>query len=174
MYLNRFGPPYLRTPDLQLSRRNATGVRSTQVLLRRIIRLVIGTGTVTGTYAYPPFDITNEKFIAFAAAVAIINLVVTVLPSQPSYYTTTSEILAKVYSNSMMVVLNNRMRIGNDVFPESHTIVSRLQLDNPTRGADAFELGEGVLVTREETVVPRDLDELGGNGSRTSKYGNVV
>ena len=140
----------------------------------KIIRLVIGTGTVTGTYAYPSYDITNEKSVAFAAAVAIINLVVTVLPGHPAYYTTTSEVLAKVYSNSMMVVLNNRMRIENDTFPESHTIISRLELDNPTCGTDAFELGEGVLVTREEILVHRDLDKLGGNGFQTSKSGNVV
>jgi len=174
MYLNKFWASILRTPGRQLSRRSATGVKSTQVLLRKVIRLVIGTGTVTGAYTYPLYDITNEKSVAFVAAVAIINLVVTVLPRHPSYYTTTSEVLAKFYSNSMMVVLNNRMRIDDEAFPESHTIISRLQLDNPTRGTDAFELGEGVLVTREEIVVHGDLDKLGGNGSQTSKSGNVL
>jgi len=66
------------------------------------------------------------------------------------------------------------MRIDNDAFPESHAIISRFQLDNPTRGDDAFELGEGVLVTHEEILVHRDLDKLGENSSRTSKSGNVV
>jgi hypothetical protein len=149
-------------------------MKSTQVLLKRIIRLVIETGTVTGTHSYLPYDITNEMPITLAAAVAIINLVFAVLPTHPSYFTAPSEILAKVYSNSMMVVLNSRMRIGTDANPETTATVSRLRSDNPSRGTDAFELGEGVLVTREEVVFPRDPDKVGGNAYQMNKPGYAL
>ena len=72
----------------------------------------------------------------------------------------------------MMVVLNSRMRIGNEAYPESNTTASRLQSDHATRGTDAFELGEGVLVTREEIVFPPD--KVGGNGSQMSKSTYVL
>lgn len=149
-------------------------MKSTQVMLKRIIRLVIETGTVTGTHAYPPCDITNEKPIILTAAVAIVNLVLAVLPSHPSYFTTPSEVLAKVYSNSMMVVLNSRMRIGSDAHPESTASASRLRPENPARGAEAFELGEGVLITREEIVFPRETDKMGENGSQMNKSSYIV
>jgi hypothetical protein len=151
------------------------GMRSTQVILKRIIRLVIETGTVTGTHTYLLCDITNEKIIALAAAIAIIKIVLTVLPNHPSYFTTPSEVLAKVYSNSMMVVLNSRMRIGTDENLEITTLrITHLRSDNPTRGEEAFELGESVLVRREEIVFPRDPDEMGGNGYQTNKSSYVV
>jgi hypothetical protein len=154
------------------------GVKSTQVLLKKIIRLVIETGTATGTRLYPSCDITNEKSITLAAAIAIITLVLTVLPSRhPLYFITPAEILAKVYSNSMMVVLNNRMRIGTDAHPETNTIVTRLRYlhsDNPTHRTDAFELGEGVPVTREEVVFPCDTDKVDGTSSQMNKSTYIV
>jgi len=45
---------------------------------------------------------------------ATLNLILSTLPGQPSFYLVTSETLAKFYSNSMMVVLNSRMRIGSE------------------------------------------------------------
>jgi hypothetical protein len=144
------------------------GIKSTHVLLKKIIRLVIGTGTVTGTHLCPSFDVTNEKSITLIAAIAIINLVcavLAVLPSHPFYFTTQIDVMAKVYSNSMMVVLNNRMKIDTDVHPETNTTVTRLHSDNlATHGTDAFELDEGVLVTREEMVFACNPDKVHGTG----------
>jgi len=149
-------------------------MKSTQVLLKKIIRLVIETGTLTGTLLCPLRDITNEKSITLAAAIAIITLVLASLPSRPLYYTTPAEILAKVYSNSMMVVLNNRMRIRTDAHPETNTTITRLPTKNSTHGMDAYELGEGVLVTREEMVFPCDPDEVDGSGYQMNKSSDVV
>ncbi|KAF4616578.1 hypothetical protein D9613_008944 [Agrocybe pediades] len=144
-----------------LSRRGATtGVETTHVLLRRVVRLVIETGTVT-------------------AAMALLNLILSTLPGQPSYYLVTSETLAKFYSNSMMVVLNSRMRIGleNNSTTEGRvdTTVSMGRFRTTVGGGvitnrshhtgfgtasrggmdtDAYELGEGVMVTREQVVFP--------------------
>ncbi|KAF4616577.1 hypothetical protein D9613_008945 [Agrocybe pediades] len=125
-----------------LSSRGNGIMQSTHVRLRKVIRLVIETGTVT-------------------AAVAILNLILILLPGQPSYYLVTSEILAKVYSNSMMVVLNSRMRIGPEAANDSLTTAQRHRsvFTGVTGGGmhqttDQYELGEGVMITREEVVFP--------------------
>lgn len=95
------------------------------------------------------------------AAVAILDLVLVVLPSQPSYYLTPSETLAKFYSNSMMVVLNSRMRIGVDPGLEggNNSTTARIRTGGTTAATrtmdtDAYELGDGVVVTREQVVFP--------------------
>ena len=149
-------------------------MKSTQVLLKKIIRLAIETGIVTGTRLYPSRDITNKKSITLAAAIAIITLVLSALPSRPLYYITPAEVLAKVYSNSMMVLLNNRMRISADAHHAADITVTRLRSDNPTLGMDALELGEGVLVTREEMVFACDPDRVDGTGSQMNKSSYVV
>ena len=153
-------------------------MKLTQVLLKKIIRLAIETGIVTGTRLYPSCDITNEKPITLAAAIAIITLVLALFPRpHPSYYITPSHVLAKVYSNSMMVLLNNRMRIGTDTHPETNTTVTRLRYlrsDNPTHRTDAFDLGEGVPVTHEEMVLPCDTDKVDGTGSQMNKSTYIV
>ncbi|KAF4611082.1 hypothetical protein D9613_006492 [Agrocybe pediades] len=156
-----------------LSRRGAgTGMHSTNVLLRRVIRLVIETGTIT-------------------AAMATLNLVLSTLPGQPSYYLVTSETLAKFYSNSMMVVLNSRMRIGSES-SSFHSMsgsgsdglgqtVTTMGAGRPVSGRpsgrggrqhhrrgesrtlsmtdvhfddDSYELEESVVVSREEVTYP--------------------
>ena len=124
-------------------------------------------------YAFvPPLcDITNEKPTTHAAVVAIMILVLAVLPGHPTYFTTPAGILAKVYSNSMMVVLNNRMRIGTDAHPKTNTTTTPLRLDN---GTDALELGQGILVTREEMVFPCDPDKADGTSSQMNKSSCVV
>ena len=98
-------------------------------------------------------------------------LVLAVLPGHPPYFTTPAGILAKVYSNSMMVVLNNRMRISSDTYPEINTTVTPLRPDN---GTNAYELGQGILVTREEMVFPCDSDKVDGTGSQMNKPSYVV
>ncbi|PPQ98168.1 hypothetical protein CVT26_003214 [Gymnopilus dilepis] len=76
-----------------LSRRGSElGMPSTQRLLRRVMTLIIGSGVVT-------------------ASIAILNLILTAFPGHPGYFVASAEILAKVYSNSMMVLLNRRMEI---------------------------------------------------------------
>ena len=49
-----------------------------------------------------------------AAVVAIINLILFLLSSDhPLYYQTTTAIIGKMYSNTMMVALNSRINISN-------------------------------------------------------------
>ena len=65
------------------------------------------------------------------------------------------------------------MKIPTDAHPEINTTVN-LRPDNPTHGMDAFELGGGVLVTREEMVFVCDPDKVGGTGSQINKSSYVV
>ncbi|KAF4613882.1 hypothetical protein D9613_007530 [Agrocybe pediades] len=69
--------------------------KATQRVLSKLIRLVIETGTIT-------------------AAIAIINLIVSVLPGKPTYYQTCSAVLGKLYSNTMMAVINSRITFGSN------------------------------------------------------------
>ncbi|PPR06019.1 hypothetical protein CVT26_007498 [Gymnopilus dilepis] len=129
-----------------LSSRGSGAMYSTRVGLRKVIRLVIETGTIT-------------------AAVAILNLILINITGT-SYYLVPSEILAKIYSNSMMVVLNSRMRIGVEkTSSEQNTTIQRVRTDIP-RTTDAYELGEGVMITREEVVFP--------SGHETSKIASLT
>jgi len=72
--------------------RMESSYESTQGVIRKLIRLIIETGTLTAT-------------------VAIINLGLSVLQGN-LYYTATSGALGKLYSNTMMVVFNSRMKVG--------------------------------------------------------------
>ncbi|KDR70736.1 hypothetical protein GALMADRAFT_254773 [Galerina marginata CBS 339.88] len=74
--------------------KSKTDWKPTKNIIQRLIRLIIETGTLT-------------------AAMAIVNLALSVLPGGPTYFQTTSSMLGKMYSNTMMVVLNSRARIGN-------------------------------------------------------------
>ncbi|KAF9556100.1 hypothetical protein CPC08DRAFT_820681 [Agrocybe pediades] len=84
---------------IHLNRRSDTGMKHTALIVKKIIRLTIETGSLT-------------------AVISIINIVLAVLPSQPNYYMTPTGVLGKLYSNSMLALLNNRMKIGN----ESHIL----------------------------------------------------
>ncbi|KAF5323680.1 hypothetical protein D9619_012861 [Psilocybe cf. subviscida] len=80
-------------PPLQLWQRRSDGMNPTQAIVNRIIRLVLETGTVT-------------------ALVAVLLLVFTLLPNHASYYQIPASILAKLYSNSMLALLNSRSNLN--------------------------------------------------------------
>ncbi|KAF9527144.1 hypothetical protein CPB83DRAFT_793914 [Crepidotus variabilis] len=67
-----------------------TGMAKTQTLVYKIIRMTVETGSLT-------------------AAVATLNLVLTVLPNRPGYFLAPIGILGKLYSTSMMAVFNSRI-----------------------------------------------------------------
>ena len=52
------------------------------------------------------------SFLTCTAALAIINLVMFLIPSKATYFETTSAVLGKLYSNTLMVLLNSRMVYG--------------------------------------------------------------
>ncbi|KAF8890298.1 hypothetical protein CPB84DRAFT_1749130 [Gymnopilus junonius] len=65
-----------------LSRSRERGMARANVIIRKVTMLVMETGVIT-------------------VVIASLNLVLACLPGKPSYYLATSEIIAKVYSNSM-------------------------------------------------------------------------
>ena len=97
--------------DEQLSRYKSTR-KPTQRITQRLIFLIIGSGTLTGkiTSLFFFFFLSSKvKFVT--ATVAMISLILFLLPGHPLYFSSTIGILGKVYSTTMMVVLNNRIVI---------------------------------------------------------------
>ncbi|KAF8910655.1 hypothetical protein CPB84DRAFT_1702355 [Gymnopilus junonius] len=122
--------------------------KPTQRVVQRLIRLIVETGTLTAT-------------------IAIVNLALSLLPGKPTYYQTTSAILGKVYSTTMMVVFNSRMKIGkNDNNSYDHMSSTQHMNDNPPRRPAIALAHGGVVVTREEYSVP--LDEWNSSGKKES------
>ncbi|KAK0502467.1 hypothetical protein EDD18DRAFT_692431 [Armillaria luteobubalina] len=70
--------------------RAQTGLKSTRVLLSRLIRLTIETGTAT-------------------AVIAIIDMTLYLTSHNNSYYVVPANCLVKVYSNTVLAVCNSRM-----------------------------------------------------------------
>ncbi|PPR03487.1 hypothetical protein CVT26_007893 [Gymnopilus dilepis] len=111
-----------------------TSWKQTRRIVQKLIRLIIETGTLTAT-------------------IATINLVLSLLPGKPTYFQTTSGILGKMYSTTMMVVFNSRMRIvGGETSEEP---ISSLEATNPRRRSSNGILGR-VIISREEYTYPMD------------------
>ncbi|KAK0186939.1 hypothetical protein F5146DRAFT_758169 [Armillaria mellea] len=70
--------------------RAQTGLKSTRILLSRLIRLTIETGTAT-------------------AAIAIIDMALYLASHNNNYYTVPAHCLVKLYSNTVLAVCNSRM-----------------------------------------------------------------
>ncbi|KDR81088.1 hypothetical protein GALMADRAFT_1122164 [Galerina marginata CBS 339.88] len=105
-------------------KRQDTGIRQTHVLLTKIIQLTIETGTVT-------------------AALAIVSLILVYGPRNTTYYQTSVAVMATIYSNSMMVAFNSRMKIGpsnNTTAVSGYTFGSIFHAATMRHGMDA-ELG---------------------------------
>lgn len=110
----------------------------------------------------------------------MLNLVLVLLPSHPSYFEVPSEVLAKVYSNSMMAVLNSRMRLNTEDFAArdaSEIGPIRGLTDNHKDTDNTSQISGGILVTRERVVFP-DADAKYVVDDRSSampmKYVNVT
>ncbi|KDR71254.1 hypothetical protein GALMADRAFT_797189 [Galerina marginata CBS 339.88] len=124
---------YLKRQDSEFKR--------TRVLLYSIIRLTIETGSLT-------------------AAIAILSLILVFLPGKPTYYQTSVAVLGKVYSNSMMVLLNSRMRIRGSNDPSISTFEVPIISNGATMRFSVdverpdCSLQGGILITREEVSFP--------------------
>ncbi|KDR71273.1 hypothetical protein GALMADRAFT_159495 [Galerina marginata CBS 339.88] len=97
-------------------KRRDPGFGQTHVLLTRIIRLTIETGSAT-------------------AAVAILSVILVFLPGHPNYYLTSVIVAGKMYAISMMASLNSRMKIGlsnNTIVATSCEFRSAFKFNLPT------------------------------------------
>ncbi|EJD01886.1 uncharacterized protein FOMMEDRAFT_86787, partial [Fomitiporia mediterranea MF3/22] len=94
-----------------LLRRCDSGTHATHALVSKLIRLIIKTGTLTATLTLAEV----AMFFAFPHL---------------TYSVCLSIIRAKLYSNSLLVIFNSRLRIGSQM---DSTFISDGNLDNATR-----------------------------------------
>ncbi|KAK0241064.1 hypothetical protein EDD85DRAFT_388071 [Armillaria nabsnona] len=124
--------------------RSTTGFRRTKILITKLIRLTIETGTVT-------------------AVVALLNLILFFAFPHQTFYGTPGIIMPKLYANTVLVVLNSRIRIvgGRDTDTSSAdmsittTMIMDItsQLTEGTRPTDGMQGQVSMLaLTKEETL----------------------
>ncbi len=78
----------------------------------------IETGCVTGTYVDYFLRVYSAEYWISAelALSAAIVLILVYLPGRPPYYGAAATVVAKIYSNSMMTILNSRIQPVSNVF----------------------------------------------------------
>ncbi|KAJ7465742.1 hypothetical protein B0H11DRAFT_2049135 [Mycena galericulata] len=143
--------------------RSKTGLRETNALLVRLIRLTIQTGSVTAVVAITDFTL----FYA--------------IPDKP-YFITAGVILPKLYANTILAVLNARFQIaGGRGVSQSVDFLSLAHIRNIDLGGPNTTSGTGpVVAIHREVFSDRERDrELGdvkmsdasdfGTGSSTRK-----
>ena len=118
----------------QLSQSKTTW-KPTQRIVQRLIFLIIGSGALTGQITpfilLFPLDKNSDEFIT--ATTAIITFALFILPGHPAYSIATSGILGKVYSNTMMVIFNNRIVLqaqDESIILDEH-VSSSTSMSNP-------------------------------------------
>lgn len=103
-----------------------------------MIRLTVETGILTGNCSLSSHAWTEVLMISVqlsTAAIAILTLILTFLPGRPIYYQASISFLGKVYSNSVMVAFNSRMKIGSsNSNSTAHEVAMPLSQSSRTRG----------------------------------------
>lgn len=113
----------------KLLRSGSEGTRSTRRLTRKLIRLTIETGTVTGGLGSPSYMISGSMFtITMTAAMAMLTVVLVMFGGKKAYYQVTAGVVSKLYSNTLLASLNGRMDVTTD--QETHPNIS-LSFDFP-------------------------------------------
>ncbi|KAK0493068.1 hypothetical protein EDD18DRAFT_429764 [Armillaria luteobubalina] len=103
--------------------RSDTGFRRTRLLVTKLIRLTVETGSVTGMYFETPatFTIVAKITSPTSAVVALLNLILFFGFPHQTFYGTPALIMPKLYANTVYMVLNSRIRImgGRDTYISS-------------------------------------------------------
>jgi hypothetical protein len=134
---------YIKARDIELKLKSN--------LLTNLIRLIIETGTLT-------------------AIIAVVTVILTFLPGRPLFYQASACILGKLYTNSMMVAFNSRMKIGSastgtaheaDLPPSAVDATTTASLSFPgmsgtdtTTGIGAGTNGSGLITSSGESSYP--------------------
>lgn len=119
-----------------LSRYDST-IQQTKMILKKIIRLTIGTGSLT-------------------AVIGIVAFFLAVLPNSPGYYQIPVSIIGKVYANSMLVLLNSRMLLhsNHERTPSMNVTVMRFRTASHNSNDDARDDHARLSVDNEERAGP--------------------
>ncbi|KAJ7664521.1 hypothetical protein DFH06DRAFT_1470858 [Mycena polygramma] len=106
--------------------KSSTGIRQTNVLISKLVRLTIETGTITALFA-------------------IISLILWFGFPGEAYYTCPTSLMAKLYSNTMMVVLNARIKINGG----RGTYMSTMDMASSDRTGGRSRAGVHVNINKE-------------------------
>ncbi|KAK0212242.1 hypothetical protein DFS33DRAFT_12960 [Desarmillaria ectypa] len=106
--------------------RSDTGFRRTRMLVTKLIRLTIETGTVT-------------------SIVALLNLILFFAFPHQTFYTTPALLMPKLYANTVYMVLNSRIRIigGRDTY----TSTTDMSITTTALQDTSFQSKEGIQRT---------------------------
>ncbi|KJA17592.1 hypothetical protein HYPSUDRAFT_206058 [Hypholoma sublateritium FD-334 SS-4] len=98
-----------------------TGLQDTHNIIKRLVRLSIETGSIT-------------------ASLSGISLALVYLPHHPPYYQVAALILAKTYSNSMIALLNSRVKVTANAPAAAAPVWNETEeLDHSTRRSSGIE-----------------------------------
>ncbi|KIM49804.1 hypothetical protein M413DRAFT_21942 [Hebeloma cylindrosporum] len=122
-----------------LSRYDTT-IKETKVILKKVIRLTIETGTLTGakTLFQSLVHVRLNLMILAAAIVGIVSFSLAILPGSPYYYQVPMGIIGKVYANSMLVLINSRMLLTSEETPLTITSALKFCTSPPNDIAEIF------------------------------------
>ncbi|KAJ6580021.1 hypothetical protein DFH09DRAFT_324494 [Mycena vulgaris] len=125
--------------------KNDTGFRQTHVLVSKLTRLTIETGSVT-------------------ALVTLITLALFYVFPDKTYYSTPGSVIPKLYANTMFAVLNSRMEIvgGRGTYTSSSEMISipsYLRNNVPSANSTRARPSPVVSFTRE-VFSDRELEDL--------------
>ncbi|PBK61336.1 hypothetical protein ARMSODRAFT_1008877 [Armillaria solidipes] len=132
--------------------RSKTGFRQTQIMVTKLIRLTVESGSVT-------------------AVGTLINLILFFAFRHQVFYSTVALIMPKLYANSVYMVLNSRIRIicGRDTYTSSTdmeitTTMMRNTTSHPTQGTQQTDGVQGqvsvVAVTKEVLSSDDDMGRM--------------
>ncbi|KAK7455826.1 hypothetical protein VKT23_010860 [Stygiomarasmius scandens] len=112
-----------------LSKNAKNSFRKTKLLLTRLIRITIETGSIT-------------------AIVASLTLILVISFPDQTYYTTPSLIIPKLYANTLLVILNSRFRIvgGRDDEDYSNMTSIEFRLSQPAQDNGRTSRNSGVVL----------------------------
>ncbi|KAK0486450.1 hypothetical protein IW261DRAFT_1559858 [Armillaria novae-zelandiae] len=116
-----------------LTRRN-TSFRQTQILVTKLVRLTIETGSVT-------------------AIVALLSLILFFVFPGRTFYSTPVFIMPKLYANTVYMVLNSRIRImgGRDTYTSSTDISFAADMNTASQSARNTQSADGM---QRQVAVP--------------------
>jgi hypothetical protein len=101
----------------QLSRRDTT-LNQMKIILKKIIRLTIETGSLTGMLIISQSSIQAAEYV-HPAIIGIVCFLLAALPDSLYYYQLPMGIIGQVYANSMLVLINSRMFLGSEDTPST-------------------------------------------------------
>ncbi|KAK0493027.1 hypothetical protein EDD18DRAFT_1078693 [Armillaria luteobubalina] len=138
-----------------------TNFRRTRIIVTKLIRLIIETGSVT-------------------AIVALLSLVLFLAVPEKSFYVTPGLVMAKLYANTVYMVLNSRIRImgGRDAYMSSNDMemMTTMTRDIPSHSTHGAHRTDGVQGQASVVMITKEVFSGDYETSRTnvSHYGSCA